>query len=883
MDTPKPSFSDRLYSALLRLLPFDFRREFGDDMEETFREQREAAANRRGARGLVRMWSVTILDIFRMAPREHLGVLAQDSRYAFRMMARNPGFTASAVIILGLGIGVNTSIFSLVNSVLLRPLPYAQGDRLVVLRQPAVRMGTASIGFSPLEVADYRRQSESLSNLSEYHTMTFTLFGGNEPRRVQTGVVSAGFFDSLGIRPLLGRTFREADDQPGAQPVLVLSYEFWRRSEGGDPNIIGKVYQMNDRPHIVVGVLPPIPQYPNDNDVYMPSSACPFRSNPRTIGNRNARMLSVFGRLKPGVTLDRFSGELSRIAARLQQDYPKFYPDGLGYTAKASLLREDLTSRARLLLLVLLAAAAFVLLIGCANVANLILARMARREQELVIRTAVGAGSGRLLRQLLTESLILALCAAGIGILFAWGSVRPLAHAAGLLTPRAREVSMDGWVLAFAVLCATATTVIFGSVAALYSSRDAGSGLKEKSRTADRGRHRLRSALIAAQVAFSFVLLIGAGLMVRSFVRLNQIDPGFVPQRVFAVAFDVNWTTYNGDANKVNALSHRLLEKVEGQPGVLAAAVSSSFPMDPDLRTFGGRPQRFQVEGDPRADAASTAVRSLRIVTPGYFNVLGIPLLSGRIFLDSDRDNTPAVVILNRSLAVRRWGHEDPLGRRISFDNGGHWLQVVGIVGDVREFGPEQDAPFQAYIPMTQNPNPGAILARTAGGPATIAGLLRRAVRDADSGNAITNFETLEQARADSIESPRAVARIFGFFAALALLIAVAGIASMLVLLVRQRTREFGIRIALGAAPRQIVGSVIREGMVMVVVGLALGLAGAFELGRFLSNLLFEVPPTDAPTYALVSALFLIAALIACSLPAYRAARIEPQTALRCD
>ena len=883
MDTTKPSFSDRLYGALLRLLPFDFRREFGEDMEETFREQREATANRRGARGLVRMWWVTILDIFRMAPREHLGVLAQDSRYAFRMMARNPGFTASAVIILGLGIGVNTSIFSLVNSVLLRPLPYAQGDRLVVLRQPAVKMGTASIGFSPLEVADYRRQSESLSNLSEYHTMTFTLFGANEPRRVQTGVVSAGFFDSLGIRPLLGRTFREADDQPGAQPVLVLSYEFWRRSEGGDPNIVGKAYQMNDRPHIVVGVLPPIPQYPNDNDVYMPTSACPFRSNPRTIGNRNARMLSVFGRLKPGVTLDHFSSEISRIAARLQQDYPKFYPDGLGYTAKASLLREDLTSRARLLLLVLLAAAAFVLLIGCANVANLILARMARREQELVIRTAVGAGSGRLLRQLLTESLLLALFAAGIGILLAWGSVKPLAHAAGLLTPRAREVSIDGWVLGFAVLCATATTVIFGSVAALYSTRDAGSGLKEKSRTADRGRHRLRSALIAAQVAFSFVLLIGAGLMVRSFVRLNQIDPGFVPQRVFAVSFDVNWTTYNGDANKVNSLSHRLLEKVEGQPGVLAAAVSSSFPMDPDLRTFGGRPQRFQVEGDPRAEAASTAVRSVRIVTPDYFNVLGIPLLSGRMFLDSDRDNTPAVVILNRSLAVRRWGRENPIGKRISFDNGGHWLQVTGIVGDVREFGPEQDAPFQAYIPMAQNPNPGAILARTAGDPASVAGLLRRAVRDADPGNAITNFETLEQARADSIESPRAVARIFGFFAALALLIAVAGIASVLVLLVRQRTREFGIRIALGAAPRQIVGSVIREGMVMVVIGLALGLAGAFELARFLRNLLFEVPPTDAPTYALVSGLFLTSALIACSLPAYRAARIEPQTALRCD
>jgi putative ABC transport system permease protein len=837
MEPSRPSFSDRLYGALLRLLPFDFRRDFGDDMEATFREQREATARRGGPKGLMRMWWSTVLDIFRMAPREHLGVLAQDSRYALRMMARNPGFTGPAILILGLGIGVNTSIFSLVNSVLLRPLPYLQGDRLVVIRQPAVKMGTPSIGFSPLEVADYRRQSESLSNLSEYHTMTFTLFGGDEPRRVQTGVVSAGFFDALGVRPLLGRTFREADDQAGAQPVLVLSYEFWKRSEGGDPKIIGKAYQMNDKPHIVIGVLPPIPQYPNDNDVYMPSSACPFRGNPRTIGNRNARMLSVFGRLKPGVTLDRFSSEVSRIARHLQQDYPKFYPEALGYTASASLLREDLTSQARPLLIVLLAAAAFVLLIGCANVANLILARMARREQELVIRTAVGAGSGRLLRQLLTESLILALLAAGIGILFAFASVRPLAHVAGLLTSRAREVSIDGWVLGFAILCATATTVLFGSVAAIYSSREIGSGLKEKSRTADRGRNRLRGALIAAQVAFSFMLLIGAGLMVHSFIRLNGTNPGFVPQRVFAVSFDVNWTTYGGDGKKVNALSSRLLDKVQNQPGVMAAAIASSFPMDPDLRAFGGRPQRFQVEGDPRSDAASTALRSVRIVTPDYFKTLGIPLLAGRTFLDSDRDNTPAVAILNRSLVARRWGRENPIGKRISTDNGAHWYQIVGVVGDVREFGPDQEAPYQAYLPMAQNPNPGAVLVRTVGDPTSVAGLMRRAVHDADPANAITNFETLEQARAASIESPRSVVRLFGLFAVLALLIAVAGIGSMLVLLVRQRTREFGIRIALGATPQSIVGAVVREGMLMVAAGLGLGLAGALELTGFLKKL----------------------------------------------
>lgn len=314
---------------------------------------------------------------------------------------------------------------------------------------------------------------------------------------------------------------------------------------------------------------------------------------------------------------------------------------------------------------------------------------------------------------------------------------------------------------------------------------------------------------------------------------------------------------------------------------MIAAAVSSSFPMDPDLRTFGGRPQRFQVEGDPRAEADTIAVHSIRVVTPDYFKTLGIPLVAGRSFLDSDRDNAPGVILLTRSLAAKRWGREDPIGKRISFDNGSHWPQVVGIVGDVREFGPDRDAPFQAYLAMAQNPNPGAVLVRTAGDPASVAGLLRRAIHDADSGNAIVNFETLEQARAESMESPRAITRMFGLFAGLAFLIAVGGIASMLALWVRQRTREIGIRMALGASPRDIVSSVVRHGMVLAAIGLAGGLAGAFELTGFLKKLLFEVEPTDAPTYALVSILLLAAALIACSVPAYRAARIDPQVALR--
>ena len=882
MSPSKPPLSDRLYSALLRLLPFDFRRDFGADMEETFRAQRDAAAGGRSRAGLLRMWWLTIADIFRMAPREHLGVFVQDSRYALRMMRRNLGFTVSAVLILGLGIGANTAIFSVVRSVLLKPLPYLQGDRLVILRQPAVKLGSPNIGFSPLELADYRRQSRTFSDLVEYHTMTFTLLGGSEPHRVQAGVVSPSFFDFLGVRPLLGRTFRAEDDLPGAQPVLILSYEFWKKTESGDPRIVGKVYQMNDKPHLVVGVLPPIPQYPNENDVYMPSSACPFRANPQTIGNRNAHMLNLFGRLAPGVTLTRASQDVSLVAQQLKQEYPKFYPDRLGFSANASLLREDLTGQARPLLLVLLGAAAFVLLIGCANVANLILARMSRREHELVIRTAVGAGGGRLLRQLLTENCLLALLSAAVGIGFAFASVHPLARVAGQLTPRAREISIDGWVLAFAVLCATVTTLVFGSVAALYSTGNVASGLKEGGRaTGDRGRHFVRSGLIAAQVAFSLVLLIGAGLMVRSFVRLSQVSPGFVPQRVFAASFDTDWTTYGTSPAKTRALVNRLLDRAQNLPGVMSATVSSSFPLDPDLRTFGGRPQRFQVEGDPRAENDTIAVRSFRIITPDYFKTLGIPLIAGREFLDSDRENSPGVVILSRSLADRRWGRENPIGKRISFDNGDHWLQIVGIVGDTREFGLDRDAPFQAYGPMEQNPNPGALLVRAAGDPAGLAGAIRQAVHQADATNAITHFQTLEQTRQETMSSPRTIARLFSLFALLALVISVGGIASMLALWVRQRTREIGIRIALGAAPNQILTAVIRHGMTLVVLGLAAGLAGAFELTGILKTLLFEVEPTDLPTFLSVCALLLVAALIACAVPAWTAARIQPQVALR--
>jgi putative ABC transport system permease protein len=883
MSAAKDPFGDRLYRNLLRVLPFDFRSEFGGDMEETFRAQREDTERRSGRIGIWKMWWATIADIARMAPREHLSVLAQDTRYALRMMRKNRAYTLAAVLILGLGIGANTSIFSVVNSVLLKPLPYADGNRLVIIRQEGAHNGVTDMPFSVAEINDYRQRNRSLAGLVEYHSMSFTLLGGTEPHRVSTGVVSAEFFDFFGVKPVLGRTFLKEDEQPGAQPVLVLAYEFWQEQEHGDPNIIGKKYQMNDRAHIVIGVLPPIPQYPNENDVYMTTTSCPFRMAPGFVANRNRRMMSVFGRLKPWVTLESARGDLKRVAAELTRDYPDSYTQQLGYGVGAAALRDELTQDAKPLLWTLLGAAGFVLLIACANVANLILARMARRERELTIRTAMGAGAGRLLRQLLTESLLMALLAAAVGVAFAYVSTGLLTRFAGQLTPRAREISLDGWVLGFAVLCASVTTIVCGSLAAMQTRANVAGSLKENgAQAAPRAaRSLLRSTLIAAQVAFSYILLIGAGLMVHSLIQMEKVDPGFTTEHLFAVGINLNFTRYPDAPSRLLA-SKRLLDRMQTIPGVLSSAVSSSFPMDPDNSNPGSGVARFRVYGDNRPDTELPPVSSIRRITPDYFRTTGIPVVAGRTFRDADTHKSPLVVLVNRTLAERAWKKEDPIGKRITFD-GEHYAEIVGVVGDVHEFGPAQDAALQVYRPIAQEPFIGTLLVRASGDPRALIASVRRAALDANPELAITKIRTLEEARTLSTASPRNTARLFGLFAGLALVIAVAGIGSMLALWVRQRMREIGIRIALGASPGDILAAVVRQGMVLVGIGLSCGIAGSLVLTRVLKKLLFEVTPTDAPTYLAVSVLLLAAALLACWVPARRAARIDPQIALRCE
>jgi len=881
-------FSQRLFRALVRVLPFDFRTNYQGEMEGVFREQQREVEERGGLLGALKLWKETIVGIFTTAPREHWQILASDCGYALRMMGKNPGFTAVAVLTLALGIGANTAIFSVVHSVLLRSLPYPQGQQLIFIRQQEKKLGIEDWGFSVKEIADYRAQNRTLSGLVEYHAMSFTLFGHGDPERVRTGVVSANYFELFGVQPLLGRTFLPDDEKLGAPPVLLLSYEYWKNNFGSDPGIVGKTFEMNDKVHTVVGVLPAVPQYPNENDVYMATSACPFRSSKMHLEDRDMRMMEVFGRLKPGVTVAQASADAATIAAGLKAAYPKSYSENVGFTSSATALQQELTEEARPTLLLLLAAAAFVLLIACANVANLTLARMARREREIAVRSALGAGRSRILRQLLTESFLLAILGGILGLMLAYGSLELLTDFVGRLTPRAREIHIDSEVLLFTLAAALGTSIVFGTLSALFSRANLTSSLKEGSAGTGSGlqQNRVRSALIVCQVAFSFVLLIGAGLMLRSLIKMQQVDAGIVPQHVLAMRISFNWSKYTA-ADKTRVVIQKLLDRVKSEPGVLSAAISSRYPFEPE--TISGGPESvsfaFQIDGRQLEPGQAPPVSTYAAVSPDYFKTLGIPLKAGRMLAETDSDEikAPQVVVINEAAKRRFWPNEDALGKRVSADGGEHWASIVGIVGDVREFGLDHAPSPEFYGPQAEGPRPGNLIVRTAVEPRSMAQALTRAVHDVDAQTAVTHILTLEQARYESMASPRVTASLLGIFAGLALVIATAGIGGIMALMVSQRVREIGIRIALGARPVSILQMVLGQGMLLAVLGVGIGIAGAIALTGLVKSLLFEVPPTDVLTFSGVGLTLLAAAALASYLPARRAAAVDPNVALRAD
>ena len=812
------------------------------------------------------------------ARRATMNGLLHDLRFALRSLRRSPGFTLAAVLTLALGIGANTAVFSMIRGVLLRPLPYEHGERLVYLTQPAPLGGVANARFSPVELADYRQGSRGLDQLVEYHSMPFILLGRGEPRRVQTGVVSANYFDVLGVRPLLGRAFRPGEDQAGAEPVLVLSHGFWQNQLGGDPAIVGRTFEMNDRIHTVVGVLPPVPQYPQENEVYMPASSCPFRMSPFTLGTRTARLLHLFGRLAPGTDLPRARAELDGIASALRSEHPAAYPARQGFTIAAASLHEELTRNARPTLLLLIGTTAFVLLIACANIANLTLARLTRRSREMALRAALGAGRMRLFRQMLAEGGVLALAGGLLGLAFAAATMRLLTGFAARFTPRAAEIALDGQVLAFTLVVCVLTGLVFAVLPALPGRADLVSALKEGgAAVSGTGSRGIRAALVVGQVAVSMVLLVGAGLMLRSLLELQSVNPGFDSQRVLTMTLDLNWSRYTSD-DLIRGFHDRLHARLSGQPGVVSSASTLTFPLD-GHRRFN---VSFLIEGQPPAEDGAQPLGDLRSASPEYFPTLGIPLVTGRLFTPADGPTAPQVAIVNQTLARRHWARESPLGKRISADSGKTWIAIVGVVGDVRHYGLDSEPSDEVYLPFAQFPfRESTFLLRTTADPAVMARRVAEEVLAIDPGQPVANVQTLEEVRGEALASPRLTTSLLLLFSLLALGITAAGLGGLVAFSVSQRTQEIGVRMALGAGRGEVLGMVLREGLRLVGVGLALGAVAALLLSRLLTGLLFHVEATDPLTFAGMALVLVLIASGACLVPARRAATVDPLVALR--
>jgi predicted permease len=821
-------------------------------------------------------------EIWKMNSIAPLENLLRDVRYAWRTLLRNPGYALVAVLTLGLGIGANTAIFTVINGVLLRPLPYAESRQILHLDQVAARLSPDPIGFSVQEIRDYREQNHVFSDLAEYHSMTFTLLGTKNPERVATGVVSANYFDVLGVKPVLGRLITPADESLNAPPVLVLTYAYWMKEFGGDRKIVGRAFEMNDRVHTVVGVLPPLPEYPEANDVYMPTTSCPSRSSEKMIADRDMRMMTGFARLKPGVTTAQAQADLAAIQNRLASAYPKSYPASAGTAALVTPVEQELTHAARPTFLTLLGAAGLVLLLACANLANLALSRQMRRSREMAIRMATGASQWNVFRQLLTESMMVALAGGVLGVGIAAAGSKVLIAYAARMTPLSGEIRLDGWVLLFGFGISLLAGLLFGTLPGYVASRvritslaDAG----ERSAGSEGGT-KVRNALVAAQVMFSFVLLMCAGLMLRSLYNLLSVDPGFKASNVLSMQTSLNWTKYKKDEDKRNFF-HQVLERAGALPGVEAAAVSMSVPLNSDMGPMSGG---VIVEGQPVHPGEPTPQVDYEVASPDYFRVLGVPVLSGRSFFDSDTAQAPAVAVVNERMAKHYWPTQNAVGHRISVDNGKTWTTVVGVVSNVRQYGLEKEAADSIYFPLYQVGLTSAhLLVRTRSDPMRMANQVTSIIHDVDPQQPVTQIRTLDELRSAQLGTPKVTAILLGLFAMVALFITIVGVSGTLALSVARRSKEIGIRIALGATKEKILGNVLARGMAPVLAGLAVGVVAAIFATRLLANLLFAVGPDDPLTFAGIVALLLVVAMVGCVIPARRAVSVDPMKALRTE
>ncbi len=807
--------------------------------------------------------------------------LWQDIRFATRTLRNTPAFSLLAIITIALGVGANTAAFSMVHGVLLRRLPYAGDARLVHITQPSATRPDSR--FSVPEIKDYRAQMKSFAADAEYHSMPFQLYGRGEPQRVQTGVASDNFFNLLGVRPLYGRVFAPGEEVVGAAPVVMLSYRYWMEHFGGDPNVVGMTFTMNDKIHTVIGVLPPLPSYPDDNDIWMPAGACPFRDG--IMDNRNGRMLQQFALLTPGTTIEQARTELATVSARLHAEYPANYPAARKLDVALTPLSLELQQQSRTLFLTLLAAAGFVLLIAITNFANITLARQLRRQREMALRAALGAGRGRLFRQLAAESLCVSLTGGLLGVGIAYSGLGLLRSLATRVTPRANEITLDPTVLAFAF----AVSVVVGLIAAVVPLRRRDVSLADALRagsttaTATRGDGRARGFLVGAQVGIAFVLLVGAGLMVRSLVKLQRVDGGYVVSNVLTARVDLDWTRYANPAVTIDqrplirAFAERLYERLSNQPGVTSVALATDFPLN------AGQPgtQPFQIRGqDVAADRLPKS--DVTLVSAGYFKTVGIPLLLGHSFSDTDRDTSQVPTVISQRLAATHWPKGDAVGQQLSIDGGRHWLTIAAIVGDVHQNSLSKDITDEIYLPyFTQPSNDFRVLVRTTSDPSPMGAAIRTAVREIDPRQPVVSIQTLEQVRGTRLSEPRVTTALLTSFAILALVITAAGLAGVIAYSVNQRLTEIGIRVALGADGGSVVWLVMRQGLGLVFAGLAAGVATSLAVTKLMSGLLYDTPPTDGVTFAGVATLLVVIAAGACLLPARRALTVDPVQALR--
>lgn len=800
----------------------------------------------------------------------------QDLRYGARMLFKKPGFTIVAIITLALGIGANTAIFTVVDAALLRGLPYKSPEQLYHLFEVTPQKEFSQREFSYPDYQDYQ-QNKVFEEVAAYTGGGGILTGRGEPERIFSPSASANFFSMLGVEPIIGRTFRTGEDKPGAERVTVLTYGMWQKMFGGRTDVIGQALTVSGNSYTIVGVLPASFQFAlRPADLWLP-----YQPSPNQLTRRFMHGTNLIGRLKPGVSMEQVQTEVGTIASRIEREHNESHA---GTGIKLVPLQEQVVGQVKPILLILLGAVGFVLLIACANVASLLLTRSLARQKEVAIRAALGAGRWRVIRQLLTESVLLSLIGGTAGLLIAYWGVDALVAVLPdnqLNTlPFLKSLRIDIGILAFAFGISLLTGILFGLAPALQSSKfDLHETLKEGGRTASGGsRQRLRSALVVTEIALAVVLLVGAGLMMKSLLRLLQVNVGFDPQNVLTMSVSLPASKYE-DANRVISFHEQMRERVGVLPGVKSVGAIDRLPLQ------NGNTTRFIIEGESVPPPGQETEANYRVVNTSYFQTLGIPLANGRLFTDRDKADATQVVIINKSLADRMLGGRDPVGRRLSFPGfPNQVIEIVGVVGDVKTTGLDDAIKPVLYFPSLQDlPLTVSLVVRTSTAPSTLINSVRSEIRSLEPDVAIFNVRTIEEIISNSPASfmRRFPALLIGIFAAVALVLASVGIYGVVSYSVSQQTHNIGVRMALGARASDILKMVLKQGLTMALIGLGIGIVAALALMRLLSTLLYEVSASDPATFALVFTVLAVVALLACLIPAWRAAKVDPMVALR--